>query len=170
MVSNEALKRGVLAYKEGRKDDARRFFEQVIEADEQNEKAWLGLSRVVEDDEERQICLENVLTINPSNETAQKVLSHLTVQQQEAVPDTEGWQDINAFLLEDPPFEQSQEIGETDSVPVVETVRTPLYRPQPTAPPQEKMGGGDKLLMIATAVVFFMAVIAAVIILPGLMG
>jgi hypothetical protein len=71
------LKQAVVAAKAGRKAEARRLLETVLDADERNEQAWLWLSDVVESDEERIICLENVLTINPDNEMARKGLSAL---------------------------------------------------------------------------------------------
>lgn len=50
------------------------MLETVLVADEHNERAWIWMSSVVDSDEERIICLENVLTINPHNETARKGL------------------------------------------------------------------------------------------------
>lgn len=68
------LNQAIAAAKAGHKAEARRLLEAVLEADERNEKAWLWLSATVESDEERSICLENVLTINPHNEMARKGL------------------------------------------------------------------------------------------------
>lgn len=61
------IQAGVSAYKRGDRKEARRLFEQAVERDAYNEAAWLWLSTVVEDLEERRICLENVLVINPNN-------------------------------------------------------------------------------------------------------
>lgn len=68
-----------MAAKAGRAAEARRLLETVLDADERNEQAWLWLSGVVDDDEERIICLENVLTINPHNEVARQGLANLGV-------------------------------------------------------------------------------------------
>jgi thioredoxin-like negative regulator of GroEL len=71
------LRQGVHAAKAGRKEEARQLLEAVLDADERNEQAWLWMSDVVDSDEERLICLENVLAINPNNEIARKGLAAL---------------------------------------------------------------------------------------------
>jgi hypothetical protein len=77
MDVTDTLNRAIAAAKAGRKAEARRLLETVLDADERNERAWLWLSDVVENDEERIVCLENVLTINPDNEVARKGLAAL---------------------------------------------------------------------------------------------
>ncbi|MFQ5419009.1 MAG: tetratricopeptide repeat protein [Anaerolineae bacterium] len=71
------LQAGITAVRAGDKAKGRELLLQVIEVDEENELAWLWLSGVVADDEERRICLENVLTINPENQAAKKGLAKL---------------------------------------------------------------------------------------------
>jgi hypothetical protein len=72
-----ALQQAVNAANAGRKEEARRLLERVLDVEERNEQAWLWLSSVVDEDEDRIICLENVLTINPRNEAARKGLAAL---------------------------------------------------------------------------------------------
>ena len=79
------LRQAIVATKEGRKEEARYLLETVLDADERNEQAWLWMSAVVESDEERIVCLENVLTINPNNEAAHKGLAALGME-----PEIEG--------------------------------------------------------------------------------
>lgn len=79
MDVNTILEQAMVAARAGRKAEARQLLERVLEADERNEQAWLWMSGVVDDDAERIICLENVLTINPYNETARKGLAALGV-------------------------------------------------------------------------------------------
>jgi hypothetical protein len=74
------LQQGIAAAKAGRKDQARQILIQVTELDERNEQAWLWLSGVVESLEDRRICLENVLAINPGNTAAQAGLRLLDKQ------------------------------------------------------------------------------------------
>lgn len=74
---NELLKQGIELAREGKKAEARKLFEQVTELDDQNEKGWYWLASVVESDEERRICLSNVLLINPGNERAQQLMAKL---------------------------------------------------------------------------------------------
>ena len=80
----QLLREGIEAARAGDKATARDRFEQVTELDESNEQAWFRLAAVVESDEERQVCLENVLHINPDNERARQILDRLEARQEEA--------------------------------------------------------------------------------------
>lgn len=71
------LDAGVNAVKEQRLEDATELLQRVIDLDERNEKAWLWLSGVLEGTEERIMCLENVLAINPNHLMARQGLRHL---------------------------------------------------------------------------------------------
>ncbi len=74
------LREGQEAARRGDAAAARSFLSQVVERDPSNEKAWMWLSGVVEDVAEQQICLENVLVINPDNAKARKGLDYLQSQ------------------------------------------------------------------------------------------
>ena len=79
-ASNETaalLQRGVAAARAGRKEEASRLLMQVVEHDERNEQAWLWLSSVVDSPDDRRVCLENVLAINPNHSAALTGLRHL---------------------------------------------------------------------------------------------
>jgi hypothetical protein len=78
---NELLRRGIAAAKAGHREQAREILLSVIELDERVELAWLWLSGVVDSLEDRRICLENVLTINPDNANAQAGLRWLERQE-----------------------------------------------------------------------------------------
>ncbi len=73
----QLLREGIAAAKIGDGPRAQELLMQVVADDEQNEQAWLWLSGVVEGDEDRQVCLENVLSINPDNSLAKAGLAHL---------------------------------------------------------------------------------------------
>ena len=74
---NTQLQEGILAAKRGDRATAHALLLQVVTAAEDNETAWLWLSGVTETWEERRICLENVLTLNPDNEVAERELAKL---------------------------------------------------------------------------------------------
>lgn len=79
MANTEALLReGIEAVKANRKDEARTLLEKVVDLDQHNEQAWLYLSACVDSLEEQQICLENVLTINPNNQKARKGIEEIS--------------------------------------------------------------------------------------------
>jgi hypothetical protein len=69
---------GVREFRSGRKEEARTLLMRAVEIDQYNEQAWLWLSAVVETVEEQRTCLENVITINPSNERARQGLQSLS--------------------------------------------------------------------------------------------
>jgi len=82
-VVGRLLTAGVDAVKEERLEDAKELLYQVIDLDEQNEKAWLWLSGVAEGIDERIMCLENVLAVSPHHELAREGLRHLLAQRAE---------------------------------------------------------------------------------------
>jgi hypothetical protein len=65
------LQAGIAAAREGRRAEARALLTRVLQTNSRSEQAWLWMSAVVETDTERQACLEQVLAINPHNQTAQ---------------------------------------------------------------------------------------------------
>ncbi len=77
------LSAGIVAVKEQKLEEARELFYQVIDLDERNEKAWLWLSGVAEGVDERILCLESVLAINPHNDLAKRGLDHLRAERRE---------------------------------------------------------------------------------------
>lgn len=56
----------------GNHDRGRQILESLLDEDENNEDIWLWMSAVVDGDEDREICLENVLALNPNNMVAKK--------------------------------------------------------------------------------------------------
>ncbi len=71
------LREGVQAARQGQRADARRLLRLVLEKDDANELAWMWLASVVETPQERRICLENVLEINPNNQRARQELDKM---------------------------------------------------------------------------------------------
>ena len=92
MDITQKLNQAIIAAKAGRKEEARRLLEAVLDADERSEQAWLWLGGVVDSEEDRAICLENVLTINPQNEIARQGLATLRAgaDSSEAMPPPVG--------------------------------------------------------------------------------
>lgn len=74
---NQLLKTAIQTAKAGEREQAHQLLLQIIKQDEKNEIAWLWLSGVVKAKKDRQICLENVLAINPENAMAMKGLKKL---------------------------------------------------------------------------------------------
>lgn len=81
MTTTDLLRQGVEAARTGRKVEARKIFMQVVEVDSRNELAWMWLSGLMDDLEDRIIACENVLTINPENHKIQLYLNDLKQSQ-----------------------------------------------------------------------------------------
>ncbi|MCP4421037.1 MAG: hypothetical protein GY805_30875 [Chloroflexi bacterium] len=86
---NQLLRTAIKAAKSGEREKARKLLMQVLKQDEENETAWLWLSGTVKTKEDRQVCLENVLAINPNNEIAKKGLKKLGIPIPQPSPQVE---------------------------------------------------------------------------------
>ncbi len=84
MSSEYLLNQAVEAYNSGNKQSARWLLTDLLNDDPYNEEGWLWLALVVDTDEERLQCLEQVLAINPYNEDARRELAML-------LPDEVDW-------------------------------------------------------------------------------
>ena len=67
MANNPAilLQQGIAAARAGYTEKARYLLRQVVEQDEDNVTAWLWLSGVVDNLDDKQVCLENVRDLDP---------------------------------------------------------------------------------------------------------
>ena len=79
-AQDELLQRGIAAARAGQAEEARQWLAQAIKVDPQNETAWLWMSSVVQTNEQRVYCLQQVLAINPHNELALKGMQALGAQ------------------------------------------------------------------------------------------
>ena len=66
------FKEGKEAAKRGDTAKAHDLFRQAIVIDPYHEQIWLWLASVVETDEDRRVCFENVLELNPTQPTARR--------------------------------------------------------------------------------------------------
>ncbi len=72
--AKQLLQQGIAAAKAGQKNQAFQILQQMVKIDPHNETAWLWLSSVARNDQERIFCLRQLLGINPQNELAIKGL------------------------------------------------------------------------------------------------
>jgi tetratricopeptide (TPR) repeat protein len=82
MNLQEKLAQGITAAKAGNKPEARRLLTEVVKTDERQLEAWLWLSQVLDSLEDKTVCLENALTLDPDNEFAQKQLAQVKSSQE----------------------------------------------------------------------------------------
>jgi tetratricopeptide (TPR) repeat protein len=111
----ELLRQGIAAAKAGRGQQARALLTQVIEQDKGNEQAWLWLSGVVESRDDRRLCLEQVLAINPGNVYAQAGLRQI---ERSATPPSRARENVEETVVSPPPqrsitppFGEKREMG-----------------------------------------------------------
>lgn len=100
---DELLQQGIAAARAGETDAARQLIARALQADPQNVQAWLWLTSVAKDDEERIRILQQVIEIEPENEHAVRGLKALGV-----------WSELE---MPPPPLEQieADTIEESDS-------------------------------------------------------
>ena len=89
MTSAELMRQGIEAVRAGRRLEARECFMQVVENEPRNETAWIWLTGLVDDLEDKIIACENVLTINPANEKVRAYLDSLLRQKDALAKDEE---------------------------------------------------------------------------------
>jgi hypothetical protein len=83
---DQLLREGIAAAKSGQRERACDLLMRVVEQDEENILAWLWLSDVVDSLDDREICLENVLALDPDHEAARKGLAFVRKQKGSQAP------------------------------------------------------------------------------------
>jgi hypothetical protein len=160
MDLEETLRQAIAAAKEGHSEEARRLLETVLDADERNEQAWLWLSGVVDSDEERAICLENVLAINPGNVPASQGLAALRAEG--------GGRGAARSASPPPPVPSPQPVARSpqSSVPAAPVAQPGRASPQPAASAVARRPGrtseADRRVFIAITIVLILVLVCIV--------
>jgi hypothetical protein len=148
------LRQAIATAKEGRREEARHLLETVLDADERNEQAWLWLSGLVDSDEERAICLENVLAINPSNAAARQGLAALRAG---------GWGLGPARSSSLPPPSPSPQPVARSAQPAAPSPRRPGASATPSAAAQaDRPIEADRRVFIAITIVLILILVCIV--------
>ncbi len=74
-----SLELAIVAIRSGRREEGRQLLNLLIQQNPNNEMAWLWMSSVVNNDEQRARCLYHVLAINPENVLARRGLGVLGI-------------------------------------------------------------------------------------------
>lgn len=80
------LQQAISAIKLGDKETGRRLLTRALQANPQDETAWLWLAYAVDSEKQRRECLERVLAINPAHEKARHSLAALGVSMLPPLP------------------------------------------------------------------------------------
>ena len=70
---DDLLQQGIIAYKVGKRDEARKIFITVVEQNPDDERAWQWMYNVCNTDQGRIHCLKQILRINPNNKKANQL-------------------------------------------------------------------------------------------------
>lgn len=125
------LAEGIRAAKAGRTARAHKLLTDVVVRDEQNLEAWIWLSRVVENVEDREVCFENILTLDSENEEAQVGLALI----RESRRGTQAVDGVSAAVGPDPrvaPTLAGDILG--DAYRGKHTIVEPEPEPEPVSP------------------------------------
>ncbi len=76
----DLLEKAIQAAREGRRTEARDMLLHLVEAEPRNEAAWIWLTGLVDELEDKIIACENVLTLNPGNERVRAYLNQLLLR------------------------------------------------------------------------------------------
>jgi tetratricopeptide (TPR) repeat protein len=93
----ELKRRGIVAGKGGRREEAKAYLLAATEKNETDPDVWFWLSTVIDDPEDKQIALENVLALDPLNEPAEVAIRENAAALEEArnpkppAPDSMSW-------------------------------------------------------------------------------
>lgn len=77
MTFARLMRLGQVAHAQGDKKDAYEYWSQAAMLEPDDEHVWTALMWVIENDEDRKVCLKNILAINPQNIRAQEMLDDL---------------------------------------------------------------------------------------------
>jgi thioredoxin-like negative regulator of GroEL len=76
----DLLQLAIAQAKSGNKQGARVLLEQVLEADKQNDRAWLWMAYTSSNEVDRRRYLRTVLRLNPNNKAAQEAINKMQNQ------------------------------------------------------------------------------------------
>jgi tetratricopeptide (TPR) repeat protein len=74
---DDLLEQGIVAFRAGKRNEARELFIAAVKQSPDNVRAWGGMYEVSGNDKERVYCLKQMLRINPKNEKANQLLNQL---------------------------------------------------------------------------------------------
>jgi hypothetical protein len=129
----QMFQQGVAAIRAGDKAKARELLTEVVQKDQLHEQAWLWLSAAVTDKDEQILCLQNVLTINPGSELAQRGLRKLGALPPEpepaAPPPSEPTPEPAPVKNSAPPVDDWRARLKEDSFVSEATIVKPMHEP-----------------------------------------
>ncbi len=84
--AQKLLQQGYVAYNNWELDRALLLWRKAAITDPANEAIWVALLSVIQTDEDRKVCLQNILILNPNNQDAENQLRLLENDTQPSTP------------------------------------------------------------------------------------
>ncbi|MBA3873516.1 MAG: hypothetical protein ABI970_07765 [Chloroflexota bacterium] len=81
---DELFQAGRSAFAMGNLQQAHDFWKEAARLSPFNEQVWLALLDVIDSDEDRRVCLQNILQINPLNVQARRMLNQIVARKESA--------------------------------------------------------------------------------------
>jgi len=81
---DELFQAGRSAFAMGNLQQAHDFWKEAARLSPFNEQVWLALLDVIDTDEDRRVCLQNILQINPMNVQARRMLNQIVARKESA--------------------------------------------------------------------------------------
>ena len=113
---SDLLREGIAAAQSGERERARDLLVRVVEQDEENVAAWLWLSGVVDSLEDREVCLENILTLDPEHTAALEGLDWVRQQKERQAPPVASPKESPVMLRARTPLSRAAAIFRDDLV------------------------------------------------------
>lgn len=129
------LEEAITAIKAGHKTKGRRMLAEVLQADFDNEVAWLWMAAVVDSEAERRKCLKRALDINPDNEAAKRGLASL--EQQKSLETPPALQPEDDYFAKIDPESASRPDQEAAAAQADMTSTEPTPPPKPVSRPED---------------------------------
>jgi hypothetical protein len=86
---NDLMQAGRTAMNAGRPREAHRLWKDAAALDPYNEQVWIALLEVIENDDDKRVCLQNILQINALNVQARRELNRLEARSQRVALQTQ---------------------------------------------------------------------------------
>jgi hypothetical protein len=84
------MRLGQVAHAQGQLRMAHQYWRQAAIIEPDNEMVWVALLDVLENEDDRRVCLQNILAINPANKQARRLLNKMdnaTITPTKSIPD-----------------------------------------------------------------------------------
>ncbi len=143
-IINTSFQRGIAAAQNNNPEIARELLTEVVERDPENLSAWEWLSQVIETSEDQEVCLTNILILDPENDTVREKLELLKQTREMATQNP--WIVDGAENEQTPPLNAPTLAGDILGKAFIEKYTTIIPEPEPVLPSAALWAKNDDVL------------------------